>query len=112
MPENLLIPVEGVSNGCPDRDEIGGLVSEMARMVGLSGHVLPIGRKRFPMPVYDVVTRRPVYTKKCKWSACRFANGTAASTGSNPVLSPGDLALLRRCRGRRNRSHKASTPTS
>jgi hypothetical protein len=62
----------GVSDFCRESVEMiegakaAVIVSEMARMVGLSRARFYQLRKAgvFPLPVYDVATRRPVYTEE------------------------------------------------
>jgi hypothetical protein len=62
-------------------------VSEMARMVGLSRARFYQLQKAgvFPMPVYDVATRRPVYTEELQ-NVCLEVRRRNCGVNNKPVL--------------------------
>lgn len=61
-------------------------VSEMARMVGLSrARFYQLQGTKFPMPVYDVQTRRPVYTEELQ-AVCLEVCRRNCGIDGKPVL--------------------------
>ena len=61
-------------------------VSEMARMVGLSrARFYQLQGTAFPLPVYDIVTRRPIYTEE-QQRVCLEVRRRNCGIDGRPVL--------------------------
>ena len=77
-------------------------VSEMARMVGLSrARFYQLQGTAFPLPVYDIVTRRPIYTEE-QQRVCLEVRRRNCGIDGRPVLfytrRPGALSTPRTCK--------------